>query len=64
MEREEGSLWSEVGSISLYPDRRGRYIGDIITVRIVEDPEAEVEANTNTSRSSSVDAAKLEFLGT
>ncbi len=59
----EGSLWSEASGISLFPDRRARKIGDIVIVRIVEDPEAELNANTKTSRSSSIDAAKLKFLG-
>jgi flagellar L-ring protein precursor FlgH len=60
--KEEGSLWSEEGGINLYPDRRARKVGDIVTVRIVEDPEAELNANTKTSRSSSIEA-KLKFLG-
>lgn len=59
----EGSLWTEDRGISLYPDRRARRVGDIITIRIVEDPEAELKANTKTSRSSSLDASKLKFLG-
>jgi flagellar L-ring protein precursor FlgH len=37
-------------------------VGDVVTVRIVEDPEAELNANTKTSRSSSI-AAQLKFLG-
>ena len=36
--KAEGSLWSEVEAVSLYPDRRARRIGDIVNVRIVEDP--------------------------
>jgi flagellar L-ring protein precursor FlgH len=59
---KEGSLWSENRGITLYPDRRARRIGDIVTVRIVEDPEAELKANTKTSRSSSAEA-KLKFFG-
>lgn len=59
----EGSLWSEASGISLFPDRRARKIGDIVVVRIVEDPEAELNANTKTSRSSSVDAATLKLFG-
>ena len=59
----EGSLWSEATGISLFPDRRARKIGDIVIVRIVEDPEAELNANTKTSRSSGIDAAKLKFFG-
>lgn len=62
-EPEEGSLWSEMSEVSLFQDMKARKVGDIVTVRIVEDPEAELNANTKTSRSSSVDAAKLKFLG-
>ena len=59
---EEGSLWSDARGITLYPDTKARRVGDVVTVRIVEDPEAELNANTKTSRSSSIDA-KLKFLG-
>lgn len=59
----EGSLWSDISGIQLFPDRRARQVGDVVTVRIVEDPEASLNANTQTSRASSVSAAKLEFLG-
>jgi len=60
---EEGSLWSEMSEVSLFQDMKARKVGDIVTVRIVEDPEAELNANTKTSRSSSIDAAKLKFMG-
>ena len=59
---EEGSLWSEAQGVALFQDRRASKVGDIVTVRIVEDPEAELNANTKTSRSSSIEG-KLEFLG-
>lgn len=59
---EEGSLWSEIGGITFFHDRRARRVGDIVTVRIVEDPEANLDANTKTGRSSSI-SAKLKFLG-
>jgi flagellar L-ring protein precursor FlgH len=60
---EEGSLWSEMSEVGLFQDMKARKVGDIVTVRIVEDPEAELNANTKTSRSSSIDASKLKFLG-
>jgi flagellar L-ring protein precursor FlgH len=60
---EEGSLWSEVSEVSLFNDMKARKVGDTVTVRIVEDPEAELNANTKTSRSSGVSASKLKFLG-
>jgi len=60
---EEGSLWSAVQGISLFPDKRARKVGDIVIVRIVEDPEASLDANTSSSRSSGVSASKLKMLG-
>ena len=60
---EEGSLWSEMSEVSLFQDMKARKVGDTVTVRIVEDPEAELNANTKTSRSSSLEASKLKFLG-
>ena len=60
--KQEGSLWSEERGISLFTDFRARRVGDTITIRIVEDPQAKLEANTKTSRASSVNA-KLKFLG-
>lgn len=59
----EGSLWSDVEGVRLYTDRRAKRIGDIVKVSIVEDPEANVNANTNTSRSSGVSASQLEIFG-
>jgi flagellar L-ring protein precursor FlgH len=59
----EGSLWSDVSGVDLFSDSRARKVGDIVTVRIVEDPEAELNANTKTSRSSGVSASTLKFLG-
>ena len=59
---EEGSLWSEERGISLFTDIRAKRVGDTITIRIVEDPQASLEANTKTTRASSLDA-KLKFLG-
>ena len=60
---EEGSLWSEMSEVSLFHDMKARKVGDTVTVRIVEDPEAELNANTKTSRSSGVEASTLKFMG-
>ena len=61
--KAEGSLWSDSDGINLFPDRRARKVGDTVVVRIVEDPEASLEANTSTKRSSSLDASKLKLFG-
>lgn len=59
---EEGSLWSEIKGVDLYSDRRAKKVGDIVNVRIVEDPEASLNAKTKTSRKSSMDA-QLKLFG-
>jgi flagellar L-ring protein precursor FlgH len=59
----EGSLWSDIEGVSLYADQRARRIGDIVKVSIVEDPEAELNANTQTNRNSGVGVSQLEILG-
>jgi flagellar L-ring protein precursor FlgH len=46
----------------MYTDKKARQVGDIVVVRIVEDPQASLNANTNVSRSSGINA-KLKFLG-
>ncbi len=58
----EGSLWSELSQITLYPDNRARKIGDIVVVRVEEDPEAALNAKTEADRSSKV-GGSLKFLG-
>ena len=60
--KSEGSLWSETEGVTFFSDSRARQVGDIVIVRIVEDPEAELNANTSTSRTSGIDASKLEVL--
>ena len=60
--KAEGSLWSETEGVTFFSDSRARQVGDIVIVRIVEDPEAKLNANTSTSRTSGIDASKLEVL--
>ena len=58
----EGALWSETSGIQLYLDKKARRVGDIVVVRIVEDPKASLNATTTTNKSSTL-AAKLKLLG-
>jgi len=60
----EGSLWrpgSRLGD--LYSDLRARHVGDVVTVRIVENAEALKSASTKTSRDSSLSASVTSFFG-
>jgi flagellar L-ring protein precursor FlgH len=60
---EEGSLWTETGGTLLFGDQRARQIGDLVTVRISESPNAELSARTETSRDSSISAGIPHFFG-
>ena len=56
------SLWRS-GPESLFGDRRARTLGDIVTVIIELDEEAEIRNRTNRSRSSSDDISVPAMLG-
>lgn len=58
----EGSLWTEAGH-QLFLDKRARSVGDTVTIDIVENASSELEANTETSRDSSIDGSISNALG-
>jgi len=57
-----GSIWKQ-GMANYYLDRRARNVGDIVTVRIIEESEASQEAGTETGRTSNIDAALEDVFG-
>src|SRR6056297_3554560 len=57
-----GSLWSESRG-GMFADIKGRTVGDIITVVIVENASASKEATTETDRSSGMSAGITNVLG-
>lgn len=57
-----GSLWTESRG-GLFQDMKGRTVGDIITVVIVENASASKEASTATDRSSGMSAGIGNVLG-
>jgi len=57
-----GSLWTESRG-GLFQDMKGRTVGDIITVVIVENASASKEATTETDRTSSMSAGIPRLLG-
>lgn len=59
---DEGSLFS-ASAAPLFADPKARQIGDTLTVDIVENTSSELEANTNTSRTSDIDASVEHMLG-
>ena len=59
---EAGSLWRE-SNHSMFSDRKGREVGDIVTVIISEKASASKEATTSTSRKSNMAASIPNFFG-
>ncbi len=57
-----GSLWTESRG-GLFPDLKGRTVGDIITVTIVESASASKEASTETDRTSTMSAGITNLMG-
>lgn len=52
--KEEGSLWVEGRSIGYFADIKARRVGDIVTIRIVENARAKKSANTKLGRESEI----------
>jgi len=59
----EGSIWTDNGRAQLYADLRARRVGDTVTVDIVERATSKLNANTNATRASSVEAKIDHALG-
>ncbi len=57
-----GSIWKQ-GMANYYLDRRARNVGDIVTVKIIEQSSASQEASTQTGRTSDLDAALEDTFG-
>jgi flagellar L-ring protein precursor FlgH len=58
-----GSLWPAGDQVFFYADKKALRVGDIITVRIVENAEASNTADTDLSRSSTANAGLSTFFG-
>jgi flagellar L-ring protein FlgH len=58
-----GSLWPADDHVFFYADRKALRVGDIITIRIVENLKANNTADTDLSRNSSLDASLSHFFG-
>lgn len=57
-----GSLWRRDASLNdMFSNVKARRVGDIVTVRIVEEAEAKNKATTKTDRDSSIDAQLNAF---
>jgi flagellar L-ring protein precursor FlgH len=58
----EGSLWTE-SSPTLFSDIKARQVGDTVIVDIVENTSSSLDANTKTSKSTSMDAGVTDLFG-
>lgn len=58
-----GSLWPVDDHVFFYGDKKALRVGDIITVRIVENAEASNTADTDLSRNSTANAGLSTFFG-
>ena len=58
-----GSLWPADDHVSPYADHKALRVGDIITVAIVENAKANNTADTDLSRTSSLDASLSSWFG-
>jgi flagellar L-ring protein precursor FlgH len=58
-----GSLWPSDDQVHFFGDKKALRVGDIITVRIVENAQASNTADTDLSRNSSVKAGLSTFFG-
>lgn len=52
-----GAIYQGSFSRPLFEDRKARYVGDTLTVKITEKTSASVKSNANTERSGSIDAS-------
>jgi flagellar L-ring protein precursor FlgH len=59
----KGSLWPADDHVFFYADKKALRVGDIITVRIVENAKASNTADTDLSRKSSATAGLSTFFG-
>jgi len=59
----QGSLWREGKEAFLFTDNRARWVGDLVTVKVVETHLAVNQAKTETSRDSGLDARVNSILG-
>jgi flagellar L-ring protein precursor FlgH len=64
LHRSEGSLWTADQSRTFFfQDTKASHVGDIVTVRIVENAKGSKDAQTKSGRSSTLGASTSAFLG-
>jgi flagellar L-ring protein precursor FlgH len=59
----QGSLWPADDHVFFYADRKALRVGDIVTVSVIENAKANNTADTDLSRTSSLNASLSHFFG-
>ena len=59
----EGSLFADGGSLYLFEDHRAKRVGDLITIKIVENYQSSQQVSNQGSRSTGIKAGIARFLG-
>lgn len=62
-ERNTGAIFRNAGFRPMFEDRRPRYVGDIVTVNVVENTSANKAGGNSGSKDGEVDASITSFLG-
>ena len=58
-----GAIYRDGGAARLFEDLRAAYVGDILTVRLIESTAASLQSNTSTSKSTEAGFTTPTFLG-
>jgi flagellar L-ring protein precursor FlgH len=58
-----GAIYNPGFAFSLFDDQRARSIGDVLTIRLIEETQASKSASTDTNRATSVDTGSPVILG-
>ncbi|MCW5588690.1 MAG: flagellar basal body L-ring protein FlgH [Legionellales bacterium] len=58
-----GSIYQDATAVTLFADDRARRVGDILTVRLVENTTGKKEATTSTENKTSIDVSNPTLLG-
>ncbi|OBS09841.1 flagellar basal body L-ring protein FlgH [Acidihalobacter prosperus] len=61
--QNNGAIYQSADSVPLFSDQRARHVGDILTVVLNENTNANKSADTSTSRDTSVDVSAPTVLG-
>jgi len=61
--KDNGSIYQQGMRVGLFSDMTARYIGDVITIELVENTNASATSNTNSSKDNSVELAGPTLAG-